>query len=69
MQLPATQASLEPQPHRVGRRGRKPLLSQNTTNGDGSRLTSEPNRPYARASQPELPAPVKQVAEYAHVRL
>jgi hypothetical protein len=65
MQLPAAQTSHEPQPHRVGQRSRKPLLSQNATDDDGSRLTSEPRQPNAQASQPRLPAPVKQVADYA----
>jgi hypothetical protein len=68
MQRPAAQTSLEPQPRRVNRQGRKPFLSQNVAEDDGSRLTSEPYRSNARASQHpgSRPRP-KQVADYAHL--
>jgi hypothetical protein len=67
MQLPAAQTSLEPQPRRVDQQGRKPFVSQNATEDDGSRLTSEPYRSNARASQhPGSQPRAKQVADYGH---
>ncbi|MDQ6777195.1 MAG: hypothetical protein M3071_13480, partial [Actinomycetota bacterium] len=51
MQLPAAQTSREPQPRRVDQQGRKPFVSQNAPQDDGSRLTNEPYRSNARASQ------------------
>ena len=66
MQLPAAQTSLEPQPRRVDQQGRKPFVSQNATEDDGSRLTSEPYWSNARASQhPDSRPRPKQVADYA----
>jgi hypothetical protein len=69
MQLSAAQTSLEPQPRRVDQQGREPFMSQNALEDDGSRLTSEPYRSNARASQhPDSRPRPKQVADYARMR-
>jgi hypothetical protein len=44
MQLPAAQTSLEPQPRRADPVSRRPFVSQNATNDDGSRFASELTR-------------------------
>ena len=52
MQLRAAQTSLEPQPHRVSRTGRRPFVSQNT------QRRRQPNRGRARPAQrPRIPDP------------
>jgi predicted nucleic acid-binding Zn ribbon protein len=47
MQLPAAQTSLEPQPRRADPVNRRPFVSQNATNDDGSRFASELTEPNA----------------------
>jgi hypothetical protein len=43
MQLSAAQTSLEPQPRRVDQPDRRPFVSQNINQDDGSRFASEPD--------------------------
>jgi hypothetical protein len=53
MQLPAAQTSLEPQPRRADPVNRRPFVSQNATNDDGSRFASELTKPSACECYPQ----------------
>jgi hypothetical protein len=55
MQLPAAQTSLEPQPRRADPMSRRPFMSQNATNDDGSRFASELTEPNACECHPQAP--------------
>jgi hypothetical protein len=55
MQLPAAQTSLEPQPRRADPVNRRPFVSQNVTNDDGSRFASELTKPNACECYPQAP--------------
>ena len=56
MQLRAAQTSLEPQPHRVSRTGRRPFVSQNTLQGRRQPI-NERARPAQRPRIPDPQAP------------
>jgi hypothetical protein len=50
--------SLEPRPHRESEAGRHPFVSQNTSEGDGSRFASEP-APHPRIPDPQVPETIE----------
>ena len=56
MQLRAAQTSLEPQPHRVSRAGRRPFVSQNT-HQERRQPINERARPAQRPRIPDPQAP------------